>query len=172
VAPKKKNSPTSASEIILWLLFVALIFPAAFAGYAVGHYTSLGKPPKTVTVTTSGGGGTQSTTTSGMTTTSSSGGNLAVGKAAFASAGCAGCHTFQPANSNGSLGPNLDTAPTADAKDAKMALDAFIKESITNPSAYISKAGNWSVQMPGNFGTSLTPTQIDGLVAFIASGQQ
>ena len=41
----------------VWLLFAALLFPAAFAGWAVGHYTSLGGE-KTKTVTVSAGGTT------------------------------------------------------------------------------------------------------------------
>ncbi len=171
MAPKKKNSLTSISEILLWLLFVALLFPAAFAGYAVGHYTSLGKPPKTVTVTTSGGGTQPMTTTSMTTTTSSSGGaSVAAGKIVFASSGCATCHTFQPANASGTFGPNLDTAPTADAQADGKSLDDFIKESIVDPSAYIAKG--YPDGMPKTFKSSLTPTQIDNLVAFIASGQQ
>jgi cytochrome c551 len=32
------------------------------------------------------------------------------GKAVFASAGCGGCHTFEAAGSNGTVGPNLDDA--------------------------------------------------------------
>ena len=171
--PRKKNPWTSTSEILLWLLFVALIFPAAFAGYAVGHYTSLGKPPKTVTVTTIGGTITQPTTTAATTTTSSGGGNVAAGKTLFSSQSCAGCHTFGPAGSNGSVGPDLDTAPAMDAKaDGNMALDAFIKESIVNPNAYIAKGPYSAGTMPGNFGTSLTSTQIDDLVAFIVSGMK
>jgi mono/diheme cytochrome c family protein len=172
VAPLKKNPWTSTSEVLLWLLFVALVFPAAFAGYAVGHYTSLGKPPKTVTVTTMGGGTTtQPTTTAMTTTTSSSGGNVAAGMAVFNSSSCASCHTFAPANATGSVGPDLDIAPAMDAKtDGNMALAAFIKESIVNPNAYIAKGPYSAGIMPGNFGTTLTPTQINDLVAFILSG--
>ena len=173
VAPRKKNPWTSTSEVLLWLLVVALIFPAAFAGYAVGHYTSLGKPPKTVTETV-GSTSSPTTTTSTTTTTSSSGGDVAAGKTIFTgTGGCAGCHTFTAANASGTIGPNLDNAPATDAKaDGNMALAAFIKQSITDPSAYISKAGtgNWSVSMPPDGGASLTPTQIDDLVAFILSG--
>lgn len=173
MAPRKKNPWTSPSEVILWLLFVALIFPAAFAGYAVGHYTSLGKPPKTVTQTvTVGSTVTQPTTTTSMTTTtSSSGGNVAAGKTVFNGAsGCAGCHTFGPAGSTGTTGPDLATALAKDATaDGNMALAAFIKQSITDPGAYIA-SGYYDV-MPHTFGTSLTKTQIDDLVAFILSGQ-
>jgi mono/diheme cytochrome c family protein len=177
---KRKNPWTSASEVILWLLFVVLLIPVGFAGYAVGHYTSIGKPPTKITVTvgtrptTPATTSTSTPTTTSQTTTSSSGGDVAAGKVVFTGVGgCSGCHTFTPANASGTIGPNLDTAPKTDAKaDGNMALAAFIKESITNPGAYISKAGNWSTQMPPDGGASLTPKQIDDLVAFILSGQQ
>ena len=169
MAPRKKNPWTSTSEILLWLLFVALVFPAAFAGYAVGHYTSLGKPPKTVTETV--GSTSTPTTTTSMTTTTSSGGDVAAGKTVFAGVGgCGGCHTFGPAGSNSSIGPDLGTAPTMDAAtDGNMALAAFIRESITHPSAYIAKNYTDGI-MPSDFSTRLTSTQIDDLVAFILSG--
>ena len=170
---QRKNPWTSTSEILLWLLFVALIFPAAFAGYAVGHYTSLGKPPATVT-TTVGSTSTPTTTPPTTTTSPSGGGNVAAGKTLFSSSGCATCHTFTPASSNGTIGPNLDTARAKDAAaDGNMALAAFIKQSIVDPNAYISKQGNFTANtMPGNFGTQLKPAQIDDLVAFILSGTQ
>jgi cytochrome c551/c552 len=173
VARRKQRNPwTSTSEVLLWVLFVALLFPAAFAGYAVGHYTSLGKPPATVTTTVGSTSTSTSTpaTTTAATTTSSPGGSVAAGRAVFASAGCTGCHAFKPAGSNGTIGPNLDTAPAMDAKaDGNMALAAFIKQSIVNPSAYIAKGYSDGI-MPKTFGTSLSSTQINDLVAFIVSG--
>jgi mono/diheme cytochrome c family protein len=172
--PKKKNPWTSPSEVLLWLLFVALVFPAAFAGYAVGHYTSLGKPPKTVISTTTVGStmSTPETTTSAATTTSSSGGDVAAGKALFTSANCAGCHTFSAANASGTVGPNLDDAIAKDAQaDGNMDLDAFIKESITNPDAYHAN-GFSGGGMPADGGSNLTPKQIDDLVAFISANTQ
>ncbi len=170
MAPRNRKNPwTSTSEVLLWLLVVALIFPAAFAGYAVGHYTSLGKPPATVT-TTVGSTTTPATTTSAATTTSSSGGgNVASGKALFASNGCASCHTFTAAGASGTIGPNLDTAPASDAKaDGNMALAAFIKESIANPNAYIAKGFSSGI-MP-DFGKQLSASQIADLAAFVLSG--
>ena len=158
--------------MLVWVLFSVLLFPAGFAGWALGHYTSLGKPSATVvhTVTV---GGSSATTTSAATTTSSGGGgggNAAAGKAVFASNGCASCHTFKPAGANGTIGPNLDTAPAQDAKaDNNMALASFVKESIVNPDAYIAKGFSKGL-MPTNFGSSLSPTQLADLVAFIVSG--
>ena len=150
-----------------------LLFPAGFAGWAVGHYTSLGtKPPATVVRTvTVGSTSTPTTTTATTPTTTSSpgGGNVAAGKALFASNGCATCHTFAPAGSSGTIGPNLDTAPAQDAKaDGNMNLAAFVKQSITDPSAYIAK-GFKDGLMPKNFG-SLPASKINDLVAFVLSG--
>jgi len=98
---------------------------------------------------------------------------VAAGKVVFSSSGCAGCHTFAPANSNGTIGPDLDKAPAADAAaDHNMDLRAFLKQSIIDPNAYIAKGGYSAGTMPGTFGTSLTQTQIGDLVAFILSGTQ
>jgi cytochrome c551/c552 len=160
------------------VLFAALLFPAGFAGWAVGHYTSLGKSSSTVvhTVTigsTSAPATTTApapTTTPATTTSPGGGGNAAAGKAVFAANGCASCHTFKPANATGSVGPDLDTTPASDAKaDNNMNLAAFIKESIDNPDAYIAKGYSKGV-MPTTFGQSLSSTQLNDLVAFILSG--
>jgi mono/diheme cytochrome c family protein len=51
------------------------------------------------------------TTTGAGTTTAppaAAQGDPAAGKAVFASAGCASCHTLKAANANGTVGPNLD----------------------------------------------------------------
>jgi hypothetical protein len=50
-----------------------------------------------------------------------------------------------------------------------MALPAFVKQSIVQPDAYIAKGFKKGL-MPTNFGTSLSPTQLNDLVAFILSG--
>ena len=169
MARRRRNPWTSTGEVLIWILFALLLFPAAFAGYAVGHYTSLGKPPKTVTVGTTAVPAT--TTSAATTTTSSSGGDVAAGKALFTANGCSSCHTFAAAGSTGTIGPNLGIAPAMDAQaDGNMALAAFIKQSIIDPSAYIAKGFKPPSVMPATFGTSLKPTQIDDLVAFILSG--
>ena len=160
------------------MLFAALLFPIGFAGWAVGHYTSLGKSAsvRTVTVGTASAATTSSATeatTTGATTTSGGGGggNAAAGKTVFASNSCGSCHTFEPANATGTIGPDLDKAPEQDAKaDNNMALAAFIKESITDPDAYIAKGFTKGI-MPTTFKSSLSKTQLNDLVAFILSGK-
>jgi cytochrome c551/c552 len=173
---------------MVWVLFAALLFPAVFAGWAVGHYTSLGgKPSATIVHTITAGNTAPSTTsaaptTSAATTTSGGGGtttsggggggtgNAAAGKAVFAANGCASCHTFKPAGATGTVGPNLDTAPTSDAKaDNNMALAAFVHQSIVDPNAYIAKGYTKGI-MPSTFGQSLSKSDLNNLVAFIVSG--
>jgi cytochrome c oxidase subunit 2 len=95
-------------------------------------------------------------------------GDANAGKAVFASAGCSGCHTLAQAGATGTVGPNLDTAIKGDAGSTPLA--AFIKESIVDPDKVIAKGYTAGV-MPTNFGTSLSSTDIDNLVALIMSGQ-
>ena len=159
------------------MLFALLLFPAGLAGWAVGHYTSLGKPSATVVHTVTIGSTSAPTTTSTpsasstpTTTSSGGGGNAAAGKSVFAANGCSSCHTFKPAGSNGTIGPDLDSAPAQDAKaDNNMDLAAFVKESIVDPDKYIAKGFSKGL-MPTNFGSQLSSTQLNDLVAFIVSG--
>ncbi|HJU36762.1 MAG TPA: c-type cytochrome [Gaiellaceae bacterium] len=178
--PRRRNPWTSTGEVLIWVFFALLLFPIGFAGWAVGHYTSLGKSAsvRTFTVGATTAGTTATPTTTAATTTAGTttsgggggGGNAAAGQTVFASSGCATCHTFQPANATGTIGPDLDQAPAQDAKaDHNMALAAFIKESIVNPDAYIAK-GYHPGLMPKTFGSSLSKTQLNDLVAFILSG--
>jgi mono/diheme cytochrome c family protein len=93
-------------------------------------------------------------------------GNAAAGKAVFASAGCAGCHTYTPAGSTGTTGPNLDNLAT-DAKTANRGpLPHYVTESIVDPNAYVVPKFPANV-MPPTFGTTLTKQQIADLVAFL-----
>jgi len=84
------------------------------------------------------------------------------GKIVFSAQGCASCHTFKPANATGTIGPDLDTA--LQGKDA-----AFIRESIDDPNKVIASGYQPNI-MPQNFQQTLTPTQINDLVAFLQSG--
>jgi mono/diheme cytochrome c family protein len=58
--------------------------------------TQTSAPPATTTSPSEGGGAPKTA------------GDPAAGKAVFASAGCAGCHTLKAAGSSGNVGPNLD----------------------------------------------------------------
>jgi mono/diheme cytochrome c family protein len=102
------------------------------------------------------------TTTTTTTTTEQPPGSPVAGKAVFASAGCGACHTFAPAGSTGTVGPDLDEA--LQGKDA-----AFIRTSIVDPNAVIAQGYSAGV-MPENFQQQLSPKQLDDLVAFLMSG--
>jgi cytochrome c551/c552 len=133
--------------------------------------TVVGSVPKqTAPATTSttaagggGGGGTQTTTGGGG---SGGGGGAANGKSLFASNGCISCHTYKPAGSKATIGPDLDKLASY-AKQAKQPLDAFTRESIENPNAYVQKGFPPNV-MPSF--ASLSKTQVDALVSFLTKG--
>ena len=102
------------------------------------------------------------------TTTQAAAGNAKAGAALFTSQGCGGCHTFKPAGTNGTIGPDLDKL-AAYAKTANQgSLEAFTDESIANPSAYIEKG--YPNAMP-NFGQTLSDKQIADLVAYLTQKQ-
>lgn len=165
----------------MWILFTALLVPAGAVGWAIGHYTGH-HGGRTVTVTagaaTTPAPTTTTTTAAAPTTTAKAAATTAAGapkpaptaaaKALFVSSGCGACHTFKPAGTNGKVGPDLDTAPEADAKKAKMPLAAFVKQSIVDPNAYIAPGFSKGI-MPSNFSSTLGTAKIDALVAFIAS---
>ena len=106
----------------------------------------------------------------GSTGGSGGGGNAAAGKAVFASNGCGSCHALAVAGASGTIGPDLGKI-SADATKAGMPLAAFVKQSITDPAAFTASGGPWATAMPTTFGSSLSATQIDDLVALIVSGQ-
>ena len=95
------------------------------------------------------------------TTAAAAPGDAKAGAVLFTSQGCGGCHTFKPAKTNGTIGPDLDKLP-AYAKTAGQPLDAFARESIENPSAYVEKG--YQPTMP-DFGQTLSAKQISDLVA-------
>jgi cytochrome c oxidase subunit 2 len=86
------------------------------------------------------------------------------GKAIFISNGCGACHALKAAGTNGKIGPDLDNLP-AEAARAGKPLDAFVRESIVNPDAYIEKGYPKGI-MPKTF-ASLPKSQLDALVQFL-----
>ena len=128
---------------------------------------SLSQPVATVPGTTA-----SSQPSSGGSSTGG-GGNAALiaqGKSLFSSNGCSGCHTLAAAGATGSIGPDLDKQLASDAQAAGMPLPAFIKQSIVDPDAYIAKGFSKGI-MPTSF-SSLSPQDIDALVALISSDQK
>src|SRR4029434_93309 len=72
------------------------------------------------------------------------------GAKVFASAGCGGCHTYSPANSNGSVGPNLD--------DANVTFDQAVQQ-VTNGGG----------GMPP-FKDNLSKQEIEDVARFVSQG--
>ncbi len=85
----------------------------------------------------------------------------AEGRKAYGDGGCAGCHTLADDGSHGTIGPDLDTQLTS--RDL-----ASIKQSIVDPAA-AGQPGFSRSLMPRNFGSSLSPKQLDALARYIAA---
>src|SRR3954447_7605009 len=186
---RRRSKPLIAtSEVLVWLLFFALLVPAGVTGWAIGHYT--GNSTTTVTVSAGGhattpGATTQQATTAAATTQQTTTAAAATtqqtttaaaapaagaaGKAVFTSNGCGACHTLKAAGSSASVGPDLDTKLAADAKKANSPLATFTLASIVHPNAYISPGYPKGV-MPQNFG-QLSKAQLAALVSFVTGGK-
>jgi mono/diheme cytochrome c family protein len=93
-------------------------------------------------------------------------GDATAGKALFNQQGCGSCHTFQPAGSNGKVGPDLDHLAADAAKANQGSVTQYATESIKNPAAYVVP-GYPSGVMPK---FTLTDKQVADLVAFLTSG--
>ena len=89
-----------------------------------------------------------------------SGGNAAAGKTVFASQGCGSCHAYQPAGTNGNVGPNLTTA-------LKGKTPGFIQQSIVDPNAEIAEGYQPNI-MPQTYEQQLSKKQLADLVAFLS----
>ncbi|MFL5824634.1 MAG: c-type cytochrome [Solirubrobacteraceae bacterium] len=99
----------------------------------------------------------------------------AAGKMVFTGpGGCGSCHVLAAAGTNGTVGPNLDQrlvsdCATAASKKARGASYAdCIKTAIVKPYAYLPPGYKAGI-MPANFGQTLSPTQVQALVAFLSS---
>jgi cytochrome c oxidase subunit 2 len=154
---------------------IVMVVVIALSGTDTSGASSVGLgslPVSTYSASTSSSapssGGSSTPTSGGSSSGGAVAGDANAGKAVFASAGCSGCHTLAQAGATGTVGPNLDTAIKGDAGSTPLA--AFIKESIVDPDKVIAKGYTAGV-MPTNFGSSLSSTDIDNLVALIMSGQ-
>jgi cytochrome c551/c552 len=167
---RRRNSQkpiVAVGEVVLWLLFVALLIPAGLVGWAIGHYTNNGGTT-THTITVASPAPTTTAAAAPATTTAAATPTVDA-KAIFTTAGCGACHTFKAAGASAKVGPDLDTAPAVDAKKANMPLAAFVKQSIVDPNAYIAP-GFTKGLMPTTFGQTLSAAKIDALVFYITSG--
>ncbi len=89
------------------------------------------------------------------------------GLATFQQNGCGACHTLQAAGATGKIGPDLDRLKAAAAKAGHGSLQAFIKESIVKPTAYI--APGFQNLMPGSFAQQIPAANLSQLVQYLAS---
>ncbi len=104
------------------------------------------------------------------------------GKQLFETLPCASCHDVAHPWPGGDVCPNLGNIATEAARIVKShdyhgkARDAagYIRESIVNPDAYIVPGAAYRTAdghsvMPKDFGSTLGPSQIDDLVAFLST---
>ena len=87
------------------------------------------------------------------------------GEQIFTAAGCAGCHTFGPAGSNATIGPNLDElAAAAGNREPGKSAEEYVRESLLAPGAFL--APGFGNSMP-SFEGRLTDEQIQTLVDYL-----
>src|ERR1700757_2600209 len=101
----------------------------------------------------------------------------AVGKQIFTGVGsCGSCHTLSAAGTTGTVGPSLNSLKAACATPASQTargatLQKCIETAITNPYKYLPPGYSAGI-MPNNFSKTLSPSQIQALVAFLSKGAQ
>jgi nitric oxide reductase subunit C len=107
-------------------------------------------------------------------------GDAARGKQLYARLPCASCHDITQPWPGGEVCPNLGNIATEAARIVRLPdyrgragnAAGYIRESIVEPNAYLvpgpsyRRADGQSV-MPRDFGETLTPAQLDDLVAFL-----
>jgi cytochrome c oxidase subunit 2 len=91
------------------------------------------------------------------------------GKTVFVNNGCGSCHTLKAAGASAKIGPDLDKLPDA-AKGAGKPLEAFVRESIVDPNAYVAPGFPKNV-MPSTF-SQLPKSQLDALVQYLVSSSK
>ncbi len=93
-------------------------------------------------------------------------GDDASGEAVFTTAGCGGCHEFEPAGSDAQVGPSLNALDPGGEP-----LEDFVREAIIDPNARVAAGYQGSV-MPETYESSLNDEQLDALVQYLVEGQQ
>ncbi len=94
------------------------------------------------------------------------GGDATSGESIFTTAGCGGCHAFEPAGTDAQVGPALDAIDAGDAS-----AEDFVREAIVDPNADVAEGYQPDV-MPATYESSLTDEQLDALVQYLVEGQQ
>jgi cytochrome c oxidase subunit 2 len=104
-------------------------------------------------------------TTASTSTSSSAGTSASVATLFKTTATCGACHTLAAAGSKGTLGPNLDDLSAAAAK-AGMPLEAYVKQSIEDPDAYITPGYKAGV-MSASCCKQLSSSEVTELVQYL-----
>jgi cytochrome c2 len=87
------------------------------------------------------------------------------GEQIFTAAGCAGCHKFAPAGSNGNIGPSLDEMKTQAGKiEPGKSAEQYLREALEDPGAYVVQG--FPNAMP-SFKGRLTDEQIKALIDYL-----
>jgi mono/diheme cytochrome c family protein len=94
-------------------------------------------------------------------------GDPEAGNQVYAESGCGSCHTFEPAGSSATVGPNLDELPQLAEQADQGTLEEFTRTSLTNPDAYTEEGFQPGV-MPSFSGSQ---QQLADLVAFLTQEQ-
>lgn len=166
-----------AVSVVVGVLGAA--FALAACGGEVGGTTTLAteapRPKATTTTekpstakeqaTTEKAATTEKTTTAEKTTTKPQGGGKGSaaaeqGKEVFTANGCGACHTLAAAGTTASVGPDLDE--TLPGKST-----SYIRESIVDPNATVAPGYSAGI-MPPTFGSTLSSSEIEALVTFLA----
>jgi cytochrome c oxidase subunit 2 len=92
------------------------------------------------------------------------------GSAVFKNNQCGSCHSLKAAGATGKIGPDLDQLASF-AKTAGKPVDAFTRESIVDPSAYVQKGFPDNV-MPHTYGSALSKQELDSLVQYLVSSSK
>jgi len=105
----------------------------------------------------------QKTAPEKTTTKSEAGGNANAaakqGEQVFTANGCGACHTLAAASATGTVGPDLDE--TLPGKS-----EAYINEAIVDPNATVPPGYSAGI-MPPTFGSTLSSSELEALVAFL-----
>lgn len=85
----------------------------------------------------------------------------------YTAAGCGGCHTFTPAGTSASVGPDLDElASVADQREPGLSAEEYTEAAIVDPDAFVVDGFQPGV-MPDNYGEQLDEEQITALVEYL-----
>jgi mono/diheme cytochrome c family protein len=138
---------------------------AAYVASVAGKPAATAAPaPAQAPPTTTSAAATTTATTAAPTAGAPDAATIALGRKVFAASTCGGCHTLKDAGASATVGPNLDKL-AADAKTAGKALDAYVRESIVNPAAYV--VPGFQNVMTSTFGQTLKPAELKALIAYL-----